>query len=74
LSKLYGSPVKNSVPILLGQAQKNIIPAHSRDGKLEKQLSAKREIQHQKAGQENERVPQTDAHSPQKNITPTILK
>jgi len=71
---IYGSLVKNSVPILLGQAQKNIIPAHSRDGKLEKQLSAKREIHHQKAGQENERVLQTDAHSPQKNITPTILK
>jgi hypothetical protein len=71
---LYGSLVKNIVPISLGQAQKNIIPAHSRDGKLEKQLSAKREIQHQKARQKTERALNIDAHPSHKNITPTILK
>jgi uncharacterized membrane protein len=38
---IYGKLVKNSVPILLEQGQKNIIPAHSRDGKLEKQQTAK---------------------------------
>jgi hypothetical protein len=71
---IYGKLVKNIVPISLGQAQKNIIPAHSRDGKLEKSLTAKREIQHQKAISRNERAPKLAAHPPQKNIIPTILK
>lgn len=38
---IYGKLVKNIVPISQERSQKNIIPAHSRDDKLEKQLTAK---------------------------------
>jgi hypothetical protein len=71
---IYGKLVKNIVPISLKQAQKNIIPAHSWDDKLEKPLTAKREIRHQKAEQKTERALQIDAHPSHKNIIPTILK